>query len=130
YDREPEYLITGGLVFQVLTDSFLQSWGPEWKQQAPFRLNYYNQEPPTDERPALVLLSQVLPDDYNIGYQDLHYLIVRKVNGQPVKRLADLRQALSQPLNGFEVIEFAPGESLQRLVLAAGEAEREATRRV
>ncbi len=130
YDVAPEYLIVGGLVFQPLTDSFLQSWGPEWKQQAPFRLNYYNDEPPTKDRPALVLLSQVLPDGYNIGYQEQHGLVVDKVNGQRVNRLTELRDALLKPTHGFHVIEFVPGDSLQRAVLAAGDAEREATQRV
>lgn len=130
YDQEPEYFITGGLVFQPLTDSYLQSWGPEWKQRSPFRLYYYNDQPPTRQRPALVILSQVLPDPYNIGYQEHKWLVVDKVNGQRVNYLADLRQALQKPLNGFQVLEFAQGDSLRRIVLAAGEAEKEATQRV
>jgi len=130
YDQEPDYLIAGGLVFQPLLDSYLQSWGPEWKQRAPFRLNYYNNEQPTHERPALVLLSQVLPDPYNIGYQEQKCLVVDKVNGQHISRLSDLRDALQKPLDGFHVIDFAAGDSLQRIVVEAGEAEREATARV
>ncbi len=130
-DQEPEYLVVGGLIFQPLTDSYLQSWGADWKRNAPFRLNYYNNEEPTPERPALVILSHVLPDAYNIGYQDEKYLVVSKVNGQRVNRLSDLRAALEKPEHGFLVIEFAQGaESLRRMVLAAGDAERAATARV
>jgi hypothetical protein len=130
HDREPEYMIVGGLIFQPLTDAYLQSWGADWKRNAPFRLYYYNEEEPTKERPALVLLSQVLPDAYNIGYQDLKYLVVDKVNGQPISRLTQLRDALQKPLDGYHVIEFTRGDNLHRLVLAAGDAEREATTRV
>jgi hypothetical protein len=129
-DQEPEYLIVGGLIFQPLTDSYLQSWGAEWKRTAPFRLYYYNNEEPAKERPALVLLSHVLPDAYNIGYQDQKYLVLQKVNGQRVSRLPELREALQRPGNGFHVLEFVHGDSLQRMVLAAGDAEREATARV
>ena len=129
-DQEPEYFIVGGLVFQPLTDSYLQSWGADWKRNAPFRLNYYNNEEPTKERPALVLLSHVLPDAYNIGYQDQKYLVLYKVNGQRVSRLPELRDALQRPRDGFHVIEFVHGDSLRRMVLAAGDAEREATARV
>ena len=129
-DQEPEYLIVGGLLFQPLTDSYLQSWGAEWKRNAPFRLYYYNNEEPTKERPALVLLSHVLPDAYNIGYQDQKYLVIHKVNGQRVSRLPELRDALQKPVNGFHVLEFVHGDSLCRIVLAAGDAEREATARV
>jgi len=130
FDQEPEYLIIGGLVFQPLSIPYLQSWGADWRQRAPFRLNYYNNEPPTKDRSSLVLLSQVLPDPYNIGYQEVNYLAVDKVNGQRISRLSDLKAALQKPVNGYHIIDFMPGDSLQRLVLAAGDAEEEATRRV
>jgi hypothetical protein len=77
-----------------------------------------------------VLLSHVLPDAYNIGYQDQKYVVLDKVNGQRVSRLSELRDALQRPQGGFHVIEFARGDSLRRMVLAAGDAEREATARV
>ncbi len=130
YDQEPEYLIIGGLVFQPLTDPYLQSWGPDWKRRAPFRLTYYRNDQPKKDRPGLVLLSQVLPDPYNVGYQELKCLVIDKVNGQPVSRLADVRQALKKPIDGFHVIDFVQSDTLKRLVLAAGDPERDATGRV
>jgi hypothetical protein len=130
YDQEPEYMIVGGLVFQPVTDAYLQAWGAEWKTRSPFRLNYYNNEPPTKDRPALVMLSQVLPDPYNIGYQDQKWLVINKVNGQRVNRLPELREALQKPINGFHELEFVKGDSLQRIVVAAGETDKEATARV
>jgi hypothetical protein len=130
HDQEPEYLIVGGLVFQPLTDSYLQSWGAEWKRRSPFRLYHYREEPANKERPGLVLLSQVLPDPYNTGYQDQRWLIVETVNGRRVNRLQDLREGLQKPVNGFHVIEFVQSDSLSRLVLAAGTSEQDATARV
>lgn len=129
-DQEPEYMIVGGLVFQPLTDSYLQSWGADWRRRAPFRLYHYRGEPPTKERPALVLLSQVLPDPYNIGYQEQKYLVVDKVNGQRISRLPELRQALEKPLNGYHVIEFVQSDSLRRMVLRADGNDLEATTRI
>jgi hypothetical protein len=130
YDEEPKYLILGGLVFQPLTDSYLQAWGSDWKRRAPFRLYYYNNENPTKDRTALVILSQVLPDSYNIGYQDQRSLVLDKVNGQPVHRLSELNEALKKPSGDFHVFEFTRGDSLQRMVLAAGDAADSATSRV
>jgi hypothetical protein len=130
YDQDPEYLILGGLVFQPLTDSYLQSWGSDWRRRSPFRLNYYHNEQPTKERPALVLMSQVLPDDYNIGYQEQRCLVVDKVNGQSISRLSDLRQAIEKPVNGFHVIQLVQSDSLQKIVLSAGSSEKEATSRI
>jgi hypothetical protein len=130
YDQEPEYLIVGGLVFQPLTDSYLQSWGNDWRRRSPFRLYYYRNDQATKERPGLVLLSQVLPDPYNIGYQEQRWLVVDKVNGQSVTGLEQIRDALKKPVNGFHIIDFAQSDSLKRLVLDAGNAEQEATERV
>ncbi len=130
YDKDPEYLIVGGLVFEPLTDSYLQSWGADWKRRAPFRLVYYREDPATKERPGLVILSQVLPDPYNIGYQENRWLVVDKVNGEKVSRLADVRQALAKPRDGYNIIDFVQSDSLRRMVLAGGEPEKEATARV
>jgi hypothetical protein len=130
FDHEPEYLILGGLVFQPLTDSYLQSWGSDWRRRAPFRLVYYRTEQPTKEEPALVLMSQVLPDPYNIGYQEQKCLVVDKINGRHISRLTDLREALDNPKNGYHVIEFAQSDSLRSIVLAAGDSEKEATTRI
>jgi hypothetical protein len=55
---------------------------------------------------------------------------VAKVNERPITTLADVSAALQQPQGGFHVIDFTPNESLQRIVLAAGEPEREATQRI
>lgn len=130
YDQDPEYAIVGGLVFQPLTDSYLQSWGTDWRRRAPFRLNYYHNEQPTAERPALVLMSQVLPDAFNIGYQEQRGLVVDKINGQRISRLAQVREALEKPVNGFHIIELAQSDSLRRIVIAAGDTEKQATARV
>ncbi len=129
FDQDPEYLIVGGLVFQPLSDAFLQSWGSEWKRRSPFRLFYFNHEHLSPERPAVVLLSQVLPDIYNLGYQDLKYLVVEEVNGKKVSFLPELREALKQPLDGFHTIQFKQSDSLRRLVLAADDQDP-ATKRV
>jgi hypothetical protein len=109
---------------------YLQTWGPEWKRRAPFRLFYYTTEQPTPEQPALVVLSQVLADGYNIGYQEQRFLVLQSVNHRRISHLTDLREALKCPVNGFHILDFAQGESLQRMVLAAGDAEKAATRRV
>jgi hypothetical protein len=129
FDRPPEYLVVGGLLFQPLTEPYLRSWGPDWRRRVPFRLAYYEQQKPTAERPAIVILSMVLPDPYNIGYQDYRFLAVHAINGRRVVTLRDAQQALEHPEKGFHVIDFDRGDSLQRIVLDADTAAA-ATRRV
>jgi hypothetical protein len=129
FDQEPEFLIAGGLVFQPLTQSFLKIWGDDWRRRAPFRLVYFNSQAPTPERPGVVVLSQVLPDPYNIGYQEYRSLVVDKLNGRSIKSLADIKTALGEAKDGIHTLEFFKGDSLQRMILDA-EALEEATRRV
>ena len=130
FDQPPDYLMVGGLVFQPLTVPYLQRWGAEWERRAPFRFTYYIGEEATREQSGLVILSQVLPDAFNLGYQEQHGFIVDKVNGQRVTSLTELRAALKQPQDNFHIIDFVPNESLQRIVLAAGPVEQAATRRI
>ncbi|PYL01119.1 MAG: hypothetical protein DME19_02690, partial [Verrucomicrobia bacterium] len=129
FDQEPEYLIAGGLVFQPLTKNYLRSWGQDWERRAPFRLAYFRNQDPAPERPAIVILSQVLPDIFNLGYQESRQLVLEKVNGQKVNYLSDLQQALQKPANGFHTLEFMKGDTLQRIVLDAATLEA-ATKRV
>jgi len=129
FEQEPEYLIAGGLVFQPLTKNFLRSWGQDWERRAPFRLAYFRNQDPTPDRPAIVILSQVLPDFYNLGYQEARQLVLEKLNGQKVNYLTDVQQALKKPVNGFHIFEFMKGETLQRIVLDAAALDA-ATQRV
>jgi hypothetical protein len=128
-DSEPEYVVAGGLVFQPLSLSYLRIWGEEWRRRAPFRLAYYASQAPTPERSSLVVLSQVLPDPLNVGYQEYRNVVVEKVNGRVIRRLADLKAALAEPSDGVHRIDFAKGEGLQRMLIDAGGLE-ESTRRV
>jgi hypothetical protein len=129
YDRPPEYLIVGGLVFQPLTEPYLRSWGADWLRRVPFRLGYYEQEKPTTNRTEVVLLSMVLPDPYNVGYQDFRYLPVHTINGKTITHFQDVQAAFKQPRDGFHIIEFDQGDWLQEIVLDSNQAEG-ATRRV
>jgi len=129
FDGPPQYLVMGGLVFQPLTKNYLRGWGQDWQRRAPFRLAFFRNEEPTPERPAIVTLSQVLPDVYNVGYSEARQLVVDRVNGRKISYLAELREALKSPVDGFHVIEFMKGESLQKIVLDAAQ-EPAATKRV
>jgi hypothetical protein len=129
FGRGPDYLIVGGLVFEELTRPYLGTWG-DWARRAPPRLLVaIDREPEGEEaEKRVVLLSSVLPDAANLGYQELRDLIVERVNGRAVGSLADLRSAFASPPGGFHVVEFLAGQGAARLVLDAGEAEAAAAR--
>ena len=96
FDRSPEYMIVGGLIFQPLTTSYLRSWGKEWWKSAPYRMTYYTYEKATPERPQLVILSHLLPDRFNLGYQELAYMALDKVNGRTISSIRSLADALKR----------------------------------
>ncbi|MDQ6765509.1 MAG: PDZ domain-containing protein [Verrucomicrobiota bacterium] len=107
-DQPPQYLVLGGLIFQELSRQYLKEWGANWQKEAPQRLVYldrFQSELFPEGNRRLVILTQVLPANSTIGYDELAYLTVRKVNGREINSLRDLRDALKQPLDGFLKIE-------------------------
>jgi hypothetical protein len=130
FGRGPDYVIAGGLVFQELARPYLAAWG-DWARRAPPRLLVAIDREPDGrggEPGRIVLLSSVLPDRANLGYQELRDLMVARVNGQTVGSLADVRRALASPEGRFHVVEFVPGQGAARVVLDAEEARAAAAR--
>jgi hypothetical protein len=123
FDKDPEYVLAGGFVFVPLSEPYLRSWGPTWRQQAPFRLAYYEMDKVTPKRPQRVVLSQVLPYPANIGYESLRNTVIDEVNGIKIKRISDIVTALKSPVNGFDVFKFASGEPVQQAVLDASDID-------
>lgn len=108
-DRQPEYLIVGGLVIQSLSIPFLREYGSDWVANAPIHLLYYQQNQDYlngDQREKIIIISGVIPTPYSIGYENLDNCVISKVNGQPIGTLDDVRQALKSPVNGFHKIEL------------------------
>jgi len=108
-DQVPEYLIAGGLVLQELSMAYLREYGNDWATAAPIHLLYYQQHQDYlngDAREKIVILSNVIPTPYTVGFENLSNLVVLKVNGKEIRKLADVRSALASPVNDFHKIEF------------------------
>ncbi len=107
-DRAPRYYILGGLVFTELSRSYLKEWGGNWRSEAPARLVYLDEF--QDELPAdqgkVVFLSEVLPADTTLGYDDVGSNRVTRINGVPIRRLEDIALAVKKPQAGFHRIEL------------------------
>src|SRR2546428_13531569 len=126
-DQPPRYFVVGVLIFQELSRQYLKEWGPNWQREAPQRLVYmdhFQSELFPDRNRRVVILSQVLPANSTIGYDDLAYLTVKKVNGKEIKSLDDLAQAVNQPINGFIKIETE--EDPKQIELDASQVAAEA----
>lgn len=122
-DRAPRYVILGGIVMQELSRAMLKEWGAEWQKNAPQRLVYLDQfqdELPAD-RGKVIFISQVLPSDATLGYEDVGMVVVGSINDRPIRSLEDVMEAAKHPVNGFHKIRIA--EDPRLIILDAKEVE-------
>jgi S1-C subfamily serine protease len=108
HDAAPNYFVLGGLIFQELSRQYLREWGGNWMKEAPQRfvfLDRFQWELFPEGRRRVVVLSQVLPVNGTLGYDDVGYLTVKKVNDKEIRSLADLAEAAKNSNEGFYRIE-------------------------
>ncbi|CAD6337117.1 unnamed protein product [Miscanthus lutarioriparius] len=90
--RPPSYYIVAGFVFMVVSVPYLRSeYGKDYEYDAPVKLldkHLHAMVQSSDEQ--LVVVSQVLVADINIGYEDIVNIQVLAFNGTPVKNLKHL----------------------------------------
>jgi len=71
YDKPPQYFVYGGLVFQTLTRDYLTTWDKWWNKAPKEFLNYYYLGYRSPEQHEVVILTQILADEINVGYGHL-----------------------------------------------------------
>ena len=119
---QPAYVVAGGLILRELDVPYLRTWGKEWNKRAPHSLltSYYlTGTGQTLQQRRLILITSVLPSDYNIGYQDMTDVLVERINGQLIGSIPDVVAALQDPRDRFHVIELAPESGRGEVVLDA-----------
>ena len=131
FDRGPNYVMMGGLLFQELSKPYLDSFGNEQRSGAILRLARIAEQPEEFEkqgRRKLVFLSAVLPTPSVQGYERLGGQVVTQVNGRKINDLRDLDEAFKNSKDGIHVIELDDFPNL--LHLDAISAERDNLRLV
>jgi PDZ domain len=53
-----------------------------------------------------VFLTQILPTEDTVGYEQLSNLVVTKLNGREIRSLDDFAEAAKNPLAGYHKVEF------------------------
>ncbi|GMN42458.1 hypothetical protein TIFTF001_011654 [Ficus carica] len=90
--RPPSYYIIAGFVFSAVSVPYLRSeYGKEYEFDAPVKLldkHLHAMAQAVDEQ--VVVVSQVLVADINIGYEDIVNTQVLAFNGKPIKNLKTL----------------------------------------
>ncbi|HVV83480.1 MAG TPA: serine protease [Kofleriaceae bacterium] len=125
YDHAPRYVVYGGLVFQTLTRDFLNTWDKWWNKAPKEFLYYFYLGHRTAEREEVVVLTQILADEINVGYGHLHNEGVASVNGVMPRDLTDLAARLWASKGVVEITTTSGG-----LIMLDAEEVARATPRI
>lgn len=125
YDLPPAYFVYGGLVFQTLTRDYLTTWDKWWNKAPKEFLNYYYMGFRSEEQHEVVILTQILADEINVGYGHLYNEAVAKLDGVAPRDMEDFVARLSAA-RGVVEIELTSGG----LIMLDSEEVRRATTRI
>ena len=124
YDTEPTYFVYGGLVFQALTRDFLTTWDKWWNKAPKEFLHYYYSGVRTASRHEVVVLSQILADEINIGYEHLYNEGVALVDGHEPKSMADFVARVEASDGVVEIRTTSDGVAMFEAAEARAASER------
>jgi S1-C subfamily serine protease len=125
YDQPPQYFVYGGLVFQTLTRDYLTTWDKWWNKAPKEFLNYYYLGYRTAEQHEVVILTQILADEINVGYAHLYNEAIAKLNGRVPLDMVDFVQQLSSARGVVEIETTSGG-----IIMLDAEEVRKATPRI
>jgi S1-C subfamily serine protease len=125
YDEPPQYFVYGGLVFQQLTRDYLTTWDKWWNKAPKEFLNYYYLGFRTAQQHEVVILTQILADEINVGYAHLYNEAVATINGHAPLDMVEFVQALSSARGVVEITTTSGG-----IIMLDADEVRKATPRI
>lgn len=110
-DRAPQFMIVGGFLIQELSIPFLEGWGSDWPDKAPRPLARIVRKQWDLAKPGekFIILSQVIPTRGTVGYEDVRFQLIAKINGRTIKTMQDVAEAVQHPIDGFQHLQFDGG---------------------
>jgi hypothetical protein len=127
---DPRYLVYAGLLFVPVTLEYLSSMHPTGPRRAEImhEIAFRSWEAQEDPDHEMIVLTNVFRNPVNAQLDPTLPAVVERVNGQPVKNLADVARLLdgtgagaptppdgAQPGRRFDVIELGPSHLLEAL---------------
>ncbi|HSD86358.1 MAG TPA: trypsin-like peptidase domain-containing protein [Kofleriaceae bacterium] len=125
YDQLPQYFVYGGLVFQTLTRDYLTTWDKWWNKAPKEFLNYYYLGYRTAEQHEVVILTQILADEINVGYAHLYNEAIATLNGKQPLDMVDFVEQLSAARGVVEITTTSGG-----MIMLDADEVRKATPRI
>jgi S1-C subfamily serine protease len=95
YNQRPRYVLYAGLLFQPMNRNLMEAHNIRDPLVSYVFDNYLNKEI-YKERPEVIVLTSILPDEVNSYLQGFQHSIVDEVNGVKIKTLKDLAEALKK----------------------------------
>ena len=109
YEKQPEYLVHAGLVFQPLDHELMTAFNLT-SLRTRYYYEYYAQDEIYKDLPEVVVLTSILPDAINTWVRDYAGQVVESINGVKIKSLKDAAAALAKPPEGSHVVIQFAGE--------------------
>ncbi|MBA3541384.1 MAG: trypsin-like peptidase domain-containing protein [Deltaproteobacteria bacterium] len=125
YDIPPQYFVYGGLVFQTLTRDYLTTWDKWWNKAPKEFLNYYYLGYRSPEQHEVVILTQILADESNVGYSHLYNEAIATLDGKVPRDMEDFVARLSAAQGVVELVTTSGG-----MIMLDSEEVRRATQRI
>ena len=100
YDKQPTYLIFGGLVFMPLNQDVIDGM-----DGTPARIGALTYESPDASRSEAVIMTKVLPADINKDYHHDSDLLIEKVNGAKVHDFLDFYKKIEESTSDYVTLE-------------------------
>jgi S1-C subfamily serine protease len=122
YDQRPRYLLYAGLLFQPMNRNLMEAHNIRDPLVSYVFDNYLSKEI-YKERPEVVVLTNILPDEVNSYLQGSQHSIVDEVNGVKIKTLRDVAEALKKKEGDGKFIVIKLLEKNRPLVLKRDFAE-------
>lgn len=95
YNQRPRYLVYAGLVFQPMDRNLMDAHGVR-DPLTSFVFDNYMSQKIYLERPEVVILTSILPDEVNTYLSGYQHSIVEEINGVKIKALKDVKDALAK----------------------------------
>lgn len=92
YDKEAQYVMFAGLIFQPLDKNMMAAQGIT-NLHVRYLYSYYAQKEIYKDKPQVVVVTRILPDEINTHLGPYLHKVVDEVNGKTIRTLKDLHKA-------------------------------------
>jgi hypothetical protein len=108
--KDPRYLVYAGMLFVPVTFDYLASMHPTGPHRAEILREILFRPWKAEEDPdhEMIVLTKIFRNPVNAQIEATLPSVLERVNGQPVKNLADLARLLDQGAGKFDAFELGP----------------------